>query len=155
MHAKKIIAVIKHFHRYCVVQVLGIFTIDCDNDSAPEVTPFLNILFLYLLRYLFSLSFYFFGEFLRQIVSSDNRNYVSSYVILMTQYFNYNPFRVSSGFRPLSYFNNYFMSVLCSVEIRLRDKNILVYSRIVRYDKAKPFTVFKGSTKFFALFYFC
>ena len=148
MHAQKECAVIALLYIDAIIQIFGIIPVNRDDLILAQVTSIGDFRFCNDFRCILRFLHYLCRKLKWQVMFFDYRKNIYPRIADIADHFYYFTFGTSSVFRPFCDFNYNFCTNFCSIEILLRNKNILSDFRVIRNDKAKAFTAFKCTDNF-------
>src|SRR3972149_2792293 len=115
------------FYSYCIVKVLGPFSINGYGVHPPEIDPVLYLLLVNYLRNFPRLNKDILREFIRNAVFPHYGHHLYIRVIREAHYLRNLPVRAPVGSRIVDYLGHHYLAVLCIPCLPLRDKDVPQY----------------------------
>ncbi len=143
INSELIISIIKTFDTYSIIKVLGICSINRNDNFIPQILSPPYIIWINFFRNLICLLYYLFRKIYRDTVLINNGKNINSRIIFMTQNLNNFSFCTFSSFRIFSNACKYFMTVDSSMCMSLRNKNIIWNPLIISNNKTKGTVILK------------
>ena len=144
MHAKPIHSFF-HRQRYCIIQILCIFSVDRDHLYVSQIQSACAVCFRNRIRHSLRLIQHTLIKLSRNTERLYDRKDIYTRIITMPEYFHNPPFRISAFPAVITNLTDYLMPIYCASDRTCRDENICRNLRIIRNHESKAFTLFKGT----------